>query len=205
MTDLEMLKRIKNENDLEIRNLLWEKYQAKVASSFFKNAKFFNDIGLSLEDYKQEAFFSFIDCIEYIDLEKMENSESNFGTSFYFFLLKIKNKNQRELAHMGIPIYLSSMESKDEVDESTSGLKKAFNSKTAIDFDDQLKTKVVSSIVQKYVSEQPEKKRQILQMYMEDVSVKDISERMKMNYMKVYKFIRSTKNELTTIYSNAIV
>lgn len=205
MTDLELLKKIKIDNDFQARNELWERYQGKVHSSFFKNQRFFREIGFSLDDYKQDAFFAFIDCIEYINLEKMEDSNSSFGTSFYFYLLKIKNKNQREVAKMGIPVYLSQMESKDrELDESASGLQKAFNSKTSVEFSHDLENKIVRELVQNYLNEQTPVKKQILQMYLEDVSVREISENLKIKYMKVYKFIRATKDTLTTIYSNAI-
>lgn len=204
MTDLELLKKIKIDNDFQARNELWERYQGKVHSSFFKNQRFFREIGFSLEDYKQDAFFAFIDCIDYINLEKMEASNSNFGTSFYYYLLKIKNKNQREVAKMGIPIYLSQLDVKNEIDESSSGLKKAFNSKTAVEFSHELENRTVREIVQDYINEQTPVKKQILQMYLEDVSVKNISENLKINYMKVYKFIRASKDALTTIYSNAI-
>lgn len=204
MTDLELLKKIKIDNDFQARNELWERYQGKVHSSFFKNQRFFREIGFSLDDYKQDAFFAFIDCIDYINLEKMETSNSNFGTSFYYYLLKIKNKNQREVAKMGIPIYLSQLDIKNEIDESSSGLKKAFNSKTAIEFSHELENRTVREIVQDYINEQTPVKKQILQMYLEEVSVKNISENLKINYMKVYKFIRASKDALTTIYSNAI-
>lgn len=204
MTDLDLLKKIKNDNDCQARNELWNKYQAKVGSSYFSNGPFFRSIGLSLEDYKQDAFFAFLDCINYVDLEKMENSTSSFGTSFYYFLLKIKNKNQREVAKMGIPIYLSQLDVNNELDESSSGLKKAFNSKTAVEFSQELENKTVQELVQNYINEQTPVKKQILQMYLEDISVREISENLKINYMKVYKFIRSSKDALTTIYSNAI-
>jgi DNA-directed RNA polymerase specialized sigma24 family protein len=204
MTDLELLKKIKIDNDFQARNELWERYQGKVHSSFFKNQRFFREIGLTFEDYRQDAFFAFIDCIDYINLEKMEDSNSSFGTSFYFYLLKIKNKNQREVAKMGIPIYLSQLDVKNEIDESSSGLKKAFNSKTAVEFSDELENRTVREIVQDYINEQPTVKKQILQMYLEDVSVRDIAENLKINYMKVYKFIRASKDALTTIYSNAM-
>lgn len=204
MTDLELLKKIKIDNDFQARNELWERYQGKVHSSFFKNQRFFREIGFSLDDYKQDAFFAFIDCIDYINLEKMEASNSNFGTSFYYYLLKIKNKNQREVARMGIPIYLSQLDIKNEIDESSSGLKKAFNSKTAVEFSHELENRTVKEIVQDYINEQTPVKKQILQMYLEDVSIKNISENLKINYMKVYKFIRASKDALTTIYSNAI-
>ncbi len=204
MTDLELLKKIKIDNDFQARNELWERYQGKVHSSFFKNQRFFREIGLTFEDYRQDAFFAFIDCIDYIDLEKMEASNSNFGTSFYYYLLKIKNKNQREIARMGIPIYLSQLDVKNEIDESSSGLKKAFNSKTAVEFSHELENRTVREIVQDYINEQPIVKKQILQMYLEDVSVRDIAENLKISYMKVYKFIRASKDALTTIYSNAM-
>ena len=204
MTDLELLKKIKIENDIEARNELWTRYQGKVGSSYFTNRIFFREIGLTFEDYRQDAFFAFVDCIEYINLEKMEASNSNFGTSFYYYLLKIKNKNQREVAKMGIPIYLSQLDRKNEIDESSSGLKKAFNSKTAIEFSHELENKTVREIVQDYINEQTPVKKQILQMYLEDVSVRDIAENLKIKYMKVYKFIRASKEALTAIYSNAI-
>ena len=204
MTDLELLRKIKIDNDFQARNELWERYQGKVHSSFFKNQRFFREIGLTFEDYRQDAFFAFIDCIDYINLEKMEDSNSSFGTSFYFYLLKIKNKNQREVAKMGIPIYLSQLDVKNEIDESSSGLKKAFNSKTAVEFSHELENRTVREIVQDYINEQTPVKKQILQMYLEDVSVREISENLKINYMKVYKFIRASKDALTTIYSNAM-
>ena len=204
-TDLELLTDIKNDSDSISRNILWNRYQGKIKSSYYKNRRYFDEVGISMRDYEQDAFFAFTDCINYINLEKITFSKANFGTSFYFFLLKIKNKSQREIAKSGIPIYLSQMETKsDDVDSRASGLAKQFNDKSATTFDSQLEKKTVCNLVQDYIQTQSDSHKQVLQLYISGVSVKDISESLEIKYSLVYRYIRKTKDLLTIRYKECI-
>lgn len=205
MTDLMMLTKIKNDSDYSVRDLLWEKYQGKIGSSYYKNKKYYEDVGICFEDFKQEAFFAFLDCIEYINLEKMEASNASFGTSFYFFLLKIKNKSQREVAKMGIPIYLSEIAQAVTIeDPKASTLAKLYHKETAVDFQEELEKRQVQTLVQGFIKTQSKTKRQILEMYLADVSVKEISTSLQLKYTKVYSYVRNTKNVLSQMYAESL-
>lgn len=205
MTDLEMLIEIKENGNLKVTEELWNKYQNKVKSSYFTNKRYFDIVGISMEDYFQESFLSFSDCIDYINIEKMKSSKANFGTSFYFFLLKIKNKSQREVNRMGIPIYLSEFSKERDEDESrSSSLDKRYNDVSSVKFDSQLEKRTVKNLVQDYIESQPETYKQILQMFIADFSIKEIAEMVAMKYGVVYNYIRQTKNTLTLMFNNSI-
>lgn len=203
MTDYELMVNVKN-GCVDSKLKLWERYNSKVQSTFFKNKKFFTLMGVLHEDFVQEAYFAFEKCIDYINLEKMKKSGASFGTSFYWFLLKLKNKYKIKKHRMGFPIYLSEIITQDKSSREYS-LNLEFLEKTSTTFNEEYEKNYVFSLVQDFIHSQNDENKKVLQWYIEGVSIKEISRRVDISYSKVYKYINKTKSHLTEKYKNQAI
>lgn len=212
MTDIELLKKIKNENSIECRDALWNRYQGKIYNTYFKSKSFYNLVDVSIEEFVQESWIAFCDALDYVNIQKMEDSGSElFATHFYFFLLKIKNKFQGELYRYGVPILTSEIffnpnsdSNHDELSVSTS-LAIEFNEKTSCNLEDEAKVYSARKIIYEYVDHLQGSEKEIIELYLENKKISEISRALKLKYTEVYQFIGRVKKDLETIYlKNAI-
>ena len=209
-TDIELVKMIKEEENIVARNTLWERYEAKVGSTYFSNLGFYKSVDMELDEFRSEAFFAFCKALEYADPEKMALAKSNFGTAFYYYLWKIKGQKRKEIFRTVQSSCFTDLFSSQNVDldansEPMTQKFMEFNEKTGTQFEEQLSVKIAEEVVRSHLSKVNEQDRNILQLYMEDKPILAISKSMGLKYNQVYKFIHRTKKQLTTIYANALI
>lgn len=206
-SDFELLKEIKIRDSIQAKEILWLKYQSKIASSYFSAREVYHVMGVSLEDYIQESYFAFAKAIAYINLEKMEASGSHFGTSFYYYLLKLKYKYKRELEKYGINIYLSQFieDQPTGMDPLIGHFSREYTEKTAINFDDEVKKQSGIKCIREYVSNLEGNNKVIMELYLSNKKVTEISKTLELRYAEVYSIIKNAKKELKKNYQSVAI
>lgn len=204
-TDYDLLVLIKENNDEKAKIRLWEKYVPKINSTYYRYRGFLNSLGIYEDDFKQDSYFAFENTIEYISLEKMKKSNSSFGTSFYWFLLKTKNKYADDKETNRQTVYLSDLFKSQEMDSRSYSISSEFEDKSATVFDDEIQKREIFNLVQKFINEQDDGDKELLQGYLEGKTFRELSKNSGLPYSTVRNYINGAKDTLTSMHQQSLV
>ncbi len=202
--DFELIKKIK-EGDSKAKLELWNKYQFFIHRHYNRNFGFYMSCGETREDFVQDSWIAFDKAVKKVSLEKMiEKDVKNFTTIFYYSLMKIKNRFQKEKYKYGTPILTSSFK-KGDSESSISPILKEFNLKTEILFSDCLEASYKSRLLKSYASTIKDKrKKEILNLFLSGLKLVEISRSMDREYSEVYQSFNRIKKEIK-VFSKTFV
>jgi RNA polymerase sigma factor (sigma-70 family) len=100
MTDRELLVNIKENHDQKSTTILWERYQPFIHKVWIKFASKYKNARIERDDFIQDAYFTFIEAIDKIELDRIDNN-FKFYTVFFWYLHNQKREYHRD-AHREI-------------------------------------------------------------------------------------------------------
>ena len=88
--DLELIA-LSKAGDLEAQFELWKKWESFTGKQFFKSKELFDSVGVSYEEYMQEAYLIFVQAVAKYNFEKAKTAgSSKFSTCYYWYIRKYK-------------------------------------------------------------------------------------------------------------------
>lgn len=95
MTDKQLLMSIKKNNDSESIEILWTRYQPFIHKVWIKFASKYKNARVEREDFFQDAYFSFIEAVDKVELDRIDEN-FKFYTVFFWFLHNQKRAYHRD-------------------------------------------------------------------------------------------------------------
>ena len=90
---------LSKEGDTVAQYELWKKWEVFTSKNYYRNKEALDLIGLTEEDYMQEAYLLFMKAVQKFNLDYTE--VSNFSTYYYWHLKKIRNEADVYLRRYG--------------------------------------------------------------------------------------------------------
>jgi len=206
-TDLELLHEIKDNDSVEAREVLWNKYQNKINSNYFHHLRFYTCAEISLEEFRQESYLFFDKAINFIDFDVMEKTGSkSFATTFYWYLLKAMHSFDKEFEKKTKQLYTSDIFfTRNENDGLNSPMSREYNRAVSVSFEEQVNKATTDKIIENYLESLNGDGKVIMELFLESKKITDISKSVNMKYQDVYSFIKKTKKELKVIYQREAI
>jgi len=190
--DFKLLKKIKKDGDLKSRELLWNKYQRLVHKSFNNSREFYISMGIEREDFVQESYLQFESALTHFNLEKISTPETYYFYGYFWTYLRlIKTRLYRRFTKGGSTIYL------DDLQDEKGG---EFEVRDSSDFQSELEKENSRTIVRGYIGTLEPDDREVLELYISDKKISEISRIVSRPYLDVYRSIQKAKKQLETIY-----
>lgn len=198
ISDVELLTKIKQEDKWALIQL-WQRYQPVVhkRSNYMMKVVY---LSYEKEDLLQEFFLSFLDAVEYVDMDKIPSSSFHFSTIFFYFLrnkeAKIKKKYFRNIKNIEFGDY----EELIEPDKEKRTLE--FGGGTHFTFNEEaiLLSRIDLPLFRKILSE---KQNEILSHLLQDRKIKDISRVTGEKYMRVYHNVVAIREKAKSFFEGA--
>jgi DNA-directed RNA polymerase specialized sigma subunit len=204
MSDLEILKKIKN-GESQFKLVLWERYENYVNKSFFRYRKMIM-CASSFDDFIQDSYIAFEKALDYLDIQKMEDSGCNsFGTIFFFFIKKVIAGYKRGLDHFGVPLLISDIfynnsitsDDKEGTPSNLSAIK--FTNQTQSLFSDELKSSQKEKVLENYLEKVSGDKKRTLELLLSGEKISNISRFLDKKYSYIYALFKEIKSDFLKI------
>ena len=124
---------ISSESSRLAREVLWERWKPFTNKTYMRGRTLHERVGLSIEDYMQDAYLYFEKAVEQFSLEKARlHHLTSWSTWYYRYLLNLYNRSQSEFEKYSDPVYISQFDESDDEDQSTY-LSRKFEQATSYD------------------------------------------------------------------------
>lgn len=135
MTDRELLVGAKKGNQ-NYSDILWNRYQDMIFKHWIKYSRAYSYVPVEREDFFQDAYFSFLEALEEVDITRIDNN-FKFSTVFFWHIANQKRKYHRDTHNhikRGNYSYEDMFEFSDEVEDAPLGY---YQLASTYEFDDK--------------------------------------------------------------------
>ena len=203
MTDIEILEKILIDHDDEYKLMLWNRYQGKVYKMYHRNRPFFKKFRIDYEDYVSESWIYFELALRHFDLDKMKESGcKSFSTFFHYYLMRLKTTYERRYKHAKSIDLFSEVEPNDAPE--TVIRKGVFLEGTyEVDEVEEIRKAEAKEFVQNYALRLNPREQEIVTLYLNNRTIKEIAESLDCKYRNIYNFLKRVGEDMSKEYKKS--
>lgn len=204
ISDFQLMKSIKENNDEWSLSMLWKRYQPMV----HKRTNYLYSIVRSRFDYEdiyQEFFLSFIKAIEYLDISKIPDSSFHFSTIYFFFLRKKEYKIKKEYFRLQekeieIASYSSIFEGVSDQPTDDSSYKHLIPNFLVEEGRDVIYGNSAQDKLKNLYENLNSRQQMILDLLLSSSSISDISKALNEKYHVIYKEVKKIREKTKSFF-----